>query len=95
MVPMHGSLFGEPELLSAYRQTFVGRRKGPHGGIGRLQRYIAAEQALKRIPQEIDPEAAATALIAGLFFKAFMTLFFADPRPTDESFRKLIASTLR
>ncbi len=95
MVPMHGSLFGEPKLLAAYRQTFVGRRKGPQGGIGRLQRYIAAEQALKRIPPEIDAEAAAAALISGLFFKAFMSLFFADPKPTDDTFKKLIAFTLR
>jgi AcrR family transcriptional regulator len=95
MIPMHGSLFGEPELLLAYRTTFAGRRKGPQGGIGRLQRYITGEQALNRIPKEVDAEAAATALIAGSFFKAFMTLFFAEAGPTDDSFKKLVAGALR
>jgi AcrR family transcriptional regulator len=94
MIPMHGSLFGEPELLNAYRESFAGRRKGPHGGIARLQSYIVAEQALKRIPQEVDPDAAATALLAGSFFKAFMTQFFAEAQPTDDTFKKMIAAVI-
>lgn len=94
MLPMLGSLFAEPELLTAYRDSFAGRRKGPHGGIARLARYIADEQALQRIPEDLDAEAAAIALIAGAFFRAFMSQFFLEPRPTERELKRLVTTTV-
>jgi AcrR family transcriptional regulator len=94
VVPMLNSLFADPELLTAYRESLASRKKGPRGAIGRLQRYISAEQELNRIHPKLDPEIAATMLMASSFFKAFMTQFFAEPKPSDAVFKKLVAAII-
>jgi AcrR family transcriptional regulator len=94
IIPMLGSLFADPELLAAYRESLVRGKKGPRGGIGRLQRYISAEQELNRISSKIDPEVAATGLMAGSFFRAFMTQFFGESVPIDAALKKLVAAAI-
>jgi len=94
VIPMLNSLFADPELLTAYRESLASRKKGPHGAIGRLQRYISAEQELNRIHQKLDPEIAATMLMASSFFKAFTSQFFAEPSPSDAVFKKLVAAAI-
>ena len=94
VVPMTASLFGDPELLTAYRESLTARNKGPHGAIRRLQRYISAEQELNRIPQTVDPEIAATVLLASSFFRAFTAQFFAEPNPSDAVFKKTVAAAI-
>jgi AcrR family transcriptional regulator len=94
VVPMLCSLFADPQLLTAYRESLSTRNKGPHGAIARLQRYISAEQRLGRIHQSIDPETAATILMAGSFFKAFVSKFFGSPTPTPAVFTRLLAAAI-
>lgn len=94
VVPMLCSLFADPQLLTAYRESLSTRNKGPHGAIARLQRYISAEQRLDRIHQSIDPETAATMLMAGSFFKAFVSKFFGGPTPTPAVFTRLVAAAI-
>ena len=60
VAPMLCSLFADPQLLTAYRDSLTSRSKGPHGAIGRLQKYISAEQSLGRIATSIHAETAAT-----------------------------------
>jgi hypothetical protein len=88
------SLFADPQLLTAYRESLSTRNKGPHGAIARLQRYISAEQTLGRIHKSIDAETAATMLMAGSFFKAFVSKFFGRPTPTPAVFTRLVAAAV-
>ncbi|HEX3372710.1 MAG TPA: TetR/AcrR family transcriptional regulator [Edaphobacter sp.] len=94
VVPMLCSLFADPQLLTAYRESLSTRNKGPHGAIARLQRYISAEQTLGRIHKSIDAETAATMLMAGSFFKAFVSKFFGSPTPTPAVFTRLVAAAI-
>ena len=94
VVPMLCSLFSDPELLTAYRDSLTSRNKGPQGAIVRLQKYISAEQALRRIPESIDAETAATMLMAGSFFKAFVSKFFGVPTPSAAAFKKIVAAAI-
>jgi AcrR family transcriptional regulator len=94
VIPMLGSLFADPELLTAYRESLTGRKKGPHGAIGRLQRYIAAEQELNRLPSGLDSEVSATVLMSSSFFKAFMAKFFGEPDPSDATLKKLVDAAI-
>jgi AcrR family transcriptional regulator len=94
VVPMLCSLFADPQLLTAYRESLTTRNKGPHGAIGRLQKYISAEQTLGRIHKSIDAETAATMLMASSFFKAFVARFFGTPVPSAAVFKKLVASAI-
>ncbi len=94
IVPMLCSLFADPQLLTAYRDSLTSRNKGPHGAIARLQRYISAEQTLGRIHKSIDAESAAIMLMASSFFKAFVSEFFGAPPPSAAVFTKLVAATI-
>jgi AcrR family transcriptional regulator len=94
VVPMLCGLFADPQLLTAYRESLATRNKGPQGAIGRLQRYISAEQSLGRIHKSIDAETAATMLMASSFFKAFVSKFFGAPTPSAAVFRKIVAAAI-
>jgi AcrR family transcriptional regulator len=94
VVPMLCSLFADPQLLSAYRESLTVRNKGPHGAITRLQKYISAEQSLGRIDKSIDAETAASMLMASSFFKAFVSKFFGTPPPSAAVFKKLAAAAI-
>jgi AcrR family transcriptional regulator len=94
VVPMLCGLFADPQLLTAYRESLTTRNKGPHGAIARLQKYISAEQTLGRIHESIDPETAATMIMASSFFKAFVSKFFRAPTPSAAVFKKLVAAAI-
>ena len=94
VVPMLCSLFSDPELLTAYRNSLTSRNKGPHGAMARLQKYISAEQALGRIRESVDTETAATMLMACSFFKAFVSKFFDTPPPSATVFKRLVAAAI-
>ena len=94
VVPMLCSLFADPQLLTAYRDSLTTRNKGPHGAVARLQKYIAAEQSLGRINSTIDAETAATMLMASSFFKSFVSQFFGAPKPSAAVFKKLVAAAI-
>jgi AcrR family transcriptional regulator len=95
VVPMLCGLFAEPQLLTAYRESLTTRNKGPHGAIARLQKYISAEQSLRRIDKKIDAEIAATMLMASSFFKAFVSKFFGAPPPSTAVFKKLVDAAIQ
>ena len=94
VIPMIASLFADPELLTSYRKLLIDRNKGPHGAIRRLQQYISAEQELNRVPGNVDPETAATVLMSSSFFQAFMVQFFAEPKPSDAAFKKVVGAAV-
>jgi AcrR family transcriptional regulator len=92
VVPVMGSLFADPELLVAYRAALKDIRKPPHGPMGTMQRYIAAEQELGRLSRDLDSEMAATVLVSTAFFGAFLGRFFGEPNPSGAPIRKLAAA---
>ena len=94
VVPMLCGLFADPDLLNIYRKSLTARNKGPHGAIGRLRRYIAAEQTMGRIHKSIDAETAATMLMASSFFHAFVLKFFDSPKPSSTTFKKLVVAAI-
>ncbi|HMF65486.1 MAG TPA: TetR/AcrR family transcriptional regulator [Edaphobacter sp.] len=94
VIPMVCGLFADTELLTAYRESLVGRNKGPQGAISRLQRYIAAEQKVGRIDKKLDADLAATTLMATSFFKAFTSQFLGEPGPSDAAFKKIVATAI-
>lgn len=95
VLPILAALFAEPDLLAAYRRTLLENRKGPRGGIARLERYLEAEQREGRVDLAIDPGIAAETLMAGCFFHAFTSLFFGPGEPFDKFSKKLVGSVLR
>lgn len=80
--PMGASLFASPGLLAAHRRRIAEENSGPHAASRSLAGYLAAEQALSRIAQDVDPDAAAMLLVGACFHRAFLELFYApDPPP--------------
>ena len=94
VTPVVSALFADPELLVEYRRTLLERNKGPHGGIGRLRKYIAAEQKLGRIDDAVDAHSAAEALMAGPFFRSFVQHFLGQEEPFEPFARRLVATVL-
>jgi len=94
VVPMLSSLFAEAGLLESFRESLVSREKGPQGGIARIARYLQEEKKIGRIPEPIDSEAVAAALMATSFFNAFTRAFLGRSIPAISPSR-LIESLLR
>lgn len=94
VTPMVCALFAEPELLGEYRRSLTSRNKGPQGAIARLRRYLAAEQKLRRIRKDLDPEIAATSLMANSFFRSFVEQFLGQTEPFAPFCRRLVKRIL-
>ena len=95
IVPLLAGLFAEPQLQSAYRRSLIARDKGPHLAIAALQRYIKAEQKLRRIEQHIDAHLAAYMLLSSCFLRAFVEHFFDRPmRPAWDKFAAQLVRTI-
>jgi AcrR family transcriptional regulator len=88
VTPIAAGLFGEPELLAAYRASLARQGKGPHLSMKALEDYIVAEQRLGRIDKRVDAKLAANVLLASSFFRAFSGQFFG--RPMQPSWNKLV-----
>jgi AcrR family transcriptional regulator len=96
VAPKAGSLFAEPQLLVAYRESLARQGKGPHLSMAALAEYIAGEQELGRIDSRVDPKMGAYLLISSSFFRAFME-HFAGKRPQppwDEFVERLIETVV-
>lgn len=82
--PMAASLFASPDLLAAHRGKLDLSTSGPQKPTEYLATYLRAEQDLKRVSADIDPDAVAGLLIGACFHRAFLTLFFASDAPPGE-----------
>jgi AcrR family transcriptional regulator len=94
VAPTLCALFADPALLAAYRNSLVSHNKGPQGAITRLRKYIRAEQKLGRIDKKIDPDFAATTLMASSFFRAFTESFMDREEPFNASSKALVEAIL-
>ncbi|HEX4758170.1 MAG TPA: TetR/AcrR family transcriptional regulator [Terracidiphilus sp.] len=94
VIPGVCALFAEPALLADYRKSLVAQNKGPQGAIARLRKYISAEQKLGRVGRGVDPEVAATNLMANSFFRSFVGQFLGKPEPFEPFCKRLVAKVL-
>ena len=92
VAPNAGSLFAEPELLTAYRKSLARQNKGPHLSMAALADYISSEQKLGRIASHVDAKMGAYLLMSSSFFRAFLEHFSGKKSqpPWDEFVRRLI-----
>jgi AcrR family transcriptional regulator len=94
IIPILGSLFGEPDLLAGYRKSLEKAQKGPHLAVATLAEYVRAEQSLGRVHNRVDPRMAGTLLMSATFFRAFGERFFGKPGelPLGEFLKEMVAS---
>jgi AcrR family transcriptional regulator len=91
------SIFAEPQLLEAHRAKMRAQGKGPHISEGMLLNYIRAEQKIGRIDPRAMPEAMASMLFGGCFYRVFISQYMGEPmHPAPHAFvRKLVEQLLR
>ncbi|MFD9962900.1 TetR/AcrR family transcriptional regulator [Amycolatopsis sp. NPDC058986] len=87
--PMAASIFSEPQLLAAHRETMRERGVGPQHVTIVLSGYLAAEQELGRIRPEADPRAAAALLLGACFQRGFLS-HFVDQHGDDDFAGELV-----
>jgi AcrR family transcriptional regulator len=89
------SLFAEPDLLAAYRNSLKRQGRGPHLSMRVLEEYILAEQQLGRIDSQVDAKFAACLMMASSFFRAFNEQFFGKPmQPAWNTFAEQLVVTV-
>ena len=94
VLPMWSALSANVELRESFRAHTGGGEIGPHLAISGVARYIDLEQQRGRIPQHIDPKAAAQMLLGSVFQQAFFSQLVGEdhmPLPDD----KLVERTVR
>ncbi|MET3985795.1 TetR/AcrR family transcriptional regulator [Streptomyces sp. PvR034] len=94
-MPIAGSLFAEPALLSRHREGLREIGMGPHMVLDALVDCLRRERERGRIRADADPRAAASLLLGACFQRAFF-LHFSGPatvRPVAE-FAPDVAATL-
>lgn len=95
VTPMLCSLFADPELMAAYRESLADRNKGPGGAISRVRNYIVAEQKRGRIPANIDAQTVAFVLMSSSFFRSFVEQLFGSTEAFGPSCKELLRQLLR
>ncbi len=81
--PMGASLFSEPALLAAHRESLHRMDAGPRVPADALAGYLAAERDLGRLRPDTDPDAAAQLLLGACLMAAFLSAF--DDRPLTDT----------
>jgi AcrR family transcriptional regulator len=87
-VPMGGSIFADPELLSRHRELLKERGAGPQRANELLAAYLRAEQDLGRIRPDADVDTAAYFLLGAIFQRAYWRQFLGESNDAaaDEQF---------
>jgi AcrR family transcriptional regulator len=76
-VPLFAAVVSDPALNAGYRAQLGAQNRGPHRAYARVEKYLQAEQRMKRIGEAVDATATAQQLIAIAFFQAFTERFLA------------------
>ncbi len=80
--PMGASLFAEPALLAAHRESLRRMGTGPRTAVHAVAAYLAAERDGGRLRPDADPAAAARLLLGACQMAAFLSAF--DDRPVTD-----------
>lgn len=94
--PMAASLFSEPTLLAAHRDAVTRRGAGPEQANVMLADHLRAERQHGRVRPDVDPDAAAGALLGACMQRAFLRHFAGDAADpdADSRFAAELADTL-
>ncbi|WP_407318864.1 TetR/AcrR family transcriptional regulator [Isoptericola halotolerans] len=76
--PMAASIFGAPELLAAHRAGMRRLGAGPATPAHRVQAYLDAEVARRRVDSGVDTEAVARTLTGAALLEAFLAVYEGD-----------------
>jgi AcrR family transcriptional regulator len=94
-LPMVASVFAEPTLLAAHRESLRRMGAGPQLANAAVTAYVRAEQALGRIPASVDGEAVAALLLGACFQRAFLWHYAGQVSHGDsEAFADALLRTL-
>jgi AcrR family transcriptional regulator len=74
-LPMSASAVSSPALLAAWREGMTGRGAGPRSPIRMVERHLAQERVLGRLPDGTDEVAVAALLVGAAFHQAFLACF--------------------
>lgn len=73
--PLAASIFGSSQLLESWREGIRASGGGPESPLAKVERYLAAEQADGRLPEDLDRGAVAMALVGASFHQGFLAAF--------------------
>jgi AcrR family transcriptional regulator len=93
--PMMASMVAQPRLMAVARDSLAKYGAGPQHPLTTLAGYLAAEQALGRVPAGADPEAVAALLLGACFQQAFLRYFSDGPDFTEATAAGLVRALLR
>jgi AcrR family transcriptional regulator len=87
-VPMGGSIFADPDLLTRHRELLKERGAGPQRANELLAAYLRAEQGLGRVRSDADVDTAAYFLLGAIFQRAYWRQFLGEAKDevADERF---------
>ncbi len=97
-MPMFGSLFSDPALLSGQRTALRAQGVGPHLANQALADYLTAEHRAGRISSDVSPYAVASLLLGACFQRAFLSTLIGEdllPGTTEEFATGLVIALLR
>lgn len=78
------SIFSEPDILLRHREGFTTRNEGPHRANEAVEAYLLKEKQYGRIPEKMDPRAAADLLLGSCFQHAFQLNFLGKVESKEE-----------
>jgi len=94
-LPTTASVFGSPELLTAWRDGLTAKTGGPRSPVRSLERYLDAEITLGRVPRDVDTAAVAALLCGAAFQAAYFACFDGlDGVPDDEALAVRMVTSL-
>jgi len=93
-VPLFAAVISDPDLNAAYRAQMDQQQRGPHRAYAWIEKYLQAEQRMRRVDAKADPTTTAQQLLAIAFFQAFTERFLAAT-PTAAADKKWAAAQAR
>jgi AcrR family transcriptional regulator len=92
-VPLFAAVISDPDVNAGYRAEMTANNRGPHKAYVWIEKYLQAEQRLKRVDAAVDPTTTAQQLLAIAFFQAFIERFLGSS-PTAAADRRWAAAQI-
>lgn len=93
-VPLFAAVLTDPDLNAGYRAKLSAQNRGPHRAFAPIEKYLAAEQRLDRVPGDLDAATLAQQLVSLAFFRAFTERFLDATPPAPAADRRWAAQQL-
>lgn len=93
-VPLFAAVISDPDVNAGYRAEMSASNRGPHKAYTWIEKYLQAEQRLKRVDAGADPTTTAQQMLAIAFFQAFIERFLGAT-PTAAADKKWATSQVK